>query len=188
MKSLVKIVLLLVLTASLSSCEGFKSIFDIEVDTELAGELDIVVEDQALKSTLSHPLVDEAIIDMLENDDIHEHQDKIDAFVLNSLVAKALEIDQLHPELGDVVIDSGTVFSISNADEYAEWELTEDWTILEESVKDLADLGTDNFETVESILLTMEPITIAVDGTVNQSGVSIVIELRLGTTVTANPL
>ena len=154
----------------------------------MAGELDIVVEDQAIKSTLSHPLTADATINMLDNDDVHEHQDKIDAFVLNSLVAKALEIEQLHPELGDVVIEAGTVFSIWNDDDYAEWELTEDWTIFEESELDLAILGTDKFDTVEGILLTMDPFTISVDGTCNQGGASIVIELRLGTTITANPL
>jgi hypothetical protein len=65
-----------ILTVGVASC----SLFDVEIDTTFEGDLQIEVDEPVMKSTTAegYPFEASDQIDVLDDEDVYEYQDKID--------------------------------------------------------------------------------------------------------------
>lgn len=179
MKSLAKVFLLAVLAIGVASC----SLFDVEIDTIFEGYLNIDVEETALKSADSpFPFSESATIDVLDDEDVYEYQDKIDDFIVSGVTVKVTWVNQ-----DGVEFLSGTAFTITNGTRTATWTLESNLAIEEGTTVNLQDLGK-AYETVNGILGDMKPFTVSATGTCNKAPVSAILVLGINTKVVANPL
>lgn len=177
-----KIVLLVTLTAGLSSCEKIKSIFDVEFDTTLSGDIDIDIEESALKSTNSYKFQKWADVDPLDDDDIAEYIDNIKDFAVNGVIAKVIYVDK-----ANVLFKSGTTFHISDNIDKVSWTLGSDWAVEEGQELPLKD-GAGVYEAVANILKKKSAFKIGAEGVCSETNVSITLRIGIDTKVTASPL
>ena len=182
MRNLIKIVLLVILTASLSSCEKIKGLFDVEFETTLSGDLDIEIQESAMKSTAIHEFKKYATVDPFANDDIAEYEDNIKEFAVEGVLAKVTFVSKKN-----VVFYSGTTFSISDNVDGVEWILENDWPIEQGTEVTLKDLN-DVYLEVEKILNKKKEFTVGAKGECSEEGVSITLRIGIDTKVKANPL
>lgn len=182
MRNLVKYALLIMLAAGISSCEKIRSIFDVEIDTTLSGELDIDIQDQALKSVLDYAFKSQEDIDPLDDDDIAEYEENIKDMDVKGILATVVYVSKENVEF-----KAGTAFSISDQMSNVVWTLDDDWPIAEGTTITLGDLG-DVYKAVAEILNRKKPFTIGAEGTCTQTDVYITIRMDIDTKVTANPL
>ncbi|MCK4879295.1 MAG: hypothetical protein KAS82_01500 [Bacteroidales bacterium] len=179
MKSTVRVLLLVMLTASLTSCEKIKSLFDIEVETTISGNLDIEVDETELKSTDGFGFNESITVQVL-NDDLYEYEDEIEDFVVSGVTA---EVDFVSED--GVEFLEGTIFTISNTTYTVQWILDSDWPIEVGTSFNLVDAGL--YDMVEDILDDRMPFTMSAVGESSIGGVTVVIRLGIETTVTVNP-
>jgi len=179
MKSFVKVLLLAILATGMASC----SLFDVEIDTSFDGFLNIDVEETALKSADSpFPFSESTTIDVLDDEDVYEYQDKIDDFIVSGVTVMVTWVNQ-----DGVEFLPGTKFTITNGTRTAEWQLDSNMPVEEGVEVDLKDLGK-AYETVNQILGDMKPFTVSASGTCNKAPVSAILILGIKTKVVANPL
>lgn len=179
MKSLVRVFLLGMLVAGLASC----SLLDVEIDTTFEGDLPIVVEEPVMKSTnAGFPFESSATIDVLDDEDVYEYQDKIDDFIVSGVTATVTSVNQ-----DGVELLSGTAFTITNGARTATWTLVSNMPVEQGTSQNLEDLG-GIYKTVSEILADMKPFTVSASGSTNVAPVSAVIRLGIDTKVVANPL
>lgn len=179
MKSVVRVLVLVMLTASLTSCEKIKSLFDIEVETTISGDLDIEVDDTELKSTDSYGFNKSTTVKVL-NDDLYEYEDEIEDFVVSGVTAEVTYVSETGVELL-----AGTTFTISNATYTVVWTLGSNWPIEKGTSLNLEDAGL--YDMVSDILDDRVDFTISAVGESNIGGVTVKIRLGVETTVTVNP-
>ncbi len=189
MRNLGKVILLVMLTAGLSSCEKIKSIFDVEIETTLSGDLDIDIQESAMKSTNSHEFESSTLIIPSDVEEIDEYSGNITDFAVDGILAEVLSVEKDNLEIESVIFESGTFFYIKDNLDKAFWTMDSDWEIVDGTVFTLEDLG-NIYNVVEDILnRNMEgQFTVGVEGVCSESGVFITIRLGIETTVTANPL
>ena len=182
MRNLVKIALLVMLTAGLSSCEKIKSIFDVEFETTLSGDLDIDIQESARKSTNSYEFQTWSDVDPLDDDEIAEYIDNIKDFAVDRVVAEVIFVNK-----GSVLFESGTTFSISDNTGTVSWTLGSDWEIVEGTEITLEDVG-GVYKAVADILNKKGAFQVGAEGVCSETGVSITIRIGIDTKVTASPL
>lgn len=182
MKNLVKLMLAILLTAGLSSCQKIKSIFDVEFDTTLSGDLDIDIQEPVKKSVDSYVFESWADVDPLEDDDIAEYQEKIKDFDVKTVLAEVLYINK-----GGVTFYSGTSFIIKDDLDEISWTLADDWAVEEGTTITLGDIG-DIYKSVGNVLSRKKKFKVGAVGTCSETGVSITLRIGIDTKVTANPL
>jgi len=179
MKSLTKVFLLAMLAIGLASC----SLFDVEIDTSFDGYLDIEVQEPVMKSTeAGFPFQSSTTIDVLDDEDVYEYQDKIDDFLVSGVTVEVTWVNQTGVEF-----EAQTAFTITNGTRTAQWTLESNLPIEEGTTVDLQDLGS-AYETVNAILGDMKPFTVSAAGTCNKAPVSAILKLGIETKVVANPL
>jgi hypothetical protein len=178
MKNMTKLLTLLILIAGFTSC----SLFEVDVDTTMSADLEIDIEDSAMKSAAeAYPFDSEVVIDPLDNDDVEEYKDKIERIKATGIIGTVEYVSKK-----DVVLYKGTMFTISNSKYKVTWTLDDDWPIEQGTVLELPD-GGDNYDAVSKILTTMDPFTVSCEGTASDKGVSITIRIDIDTKVTGNP-
>ena len=183
MKNLIRVVLLLIMTAGLSSCEKVRSIFDVEFDTTLSGDLEIDIQDmEVLKSAEVYAFQAEVSVDPLDNEDIADYIDNIKEMNVDDVI---LSVEYVNKQ--DVVFKSGTYFRVANYANEVTWTLSGDWPIVEGTEITLEDLG-GTYDALEKILDTKGVFTVSTEGTCTETNVFIVIRLGIDTKVTASPL
>jgi len=182
MRNLVKITFLVILTASLSSCEKIKGLFDVEFETTLSGDLDIEIQESAIKSTAIHKFEKYAVVDPFADDDIAEYDENIKDFAVEGVLAKVTFVSKKN-----VVFYSGTTFSISDNKGGVDWILENDWPIEQGTELTLKDLNKVYLE-VEKILNRKGEFTVGAKGECSEEGVSITLRIGIDTKVTASPL
>lgn len=189
MRNLGKVILLVMLTAGLSSCEKIKSIFDVEIETTLSGDLDIDIQESAMKSTNSYKFKSSDLIIPTDVEEIDEYSGNIKDFAVDGVLAEVLSVEKDNQEIESVVFEKETFFYIKDNLDSAVWAMGSDWEIVEGTVFKLEDLGK-IYNVVEDILnRNIEgQFTVGVDGVCSETGVFITIWLGIETTVTANPL
>jgi hypothetical protein len=173
---------MLVFVAGMSSCESIKSIFDVEIDTVLSGDLDIEIQESPMKSTNGYDFESFTEVNPLEDDDVKEYEEKIKEFLVNGITVEAVYVDK-----GDVVFEEGTTFYITDANSKVTWTLKDNWTVLEGTTIDLEDLG-DVYKAVAEILNKKKKFTVGAMGTCSQTNVYITLRVGIDTKVIANPL
>jgi hypothetical protein len=180
MKSVVRVLLIVMLAMGITSCEKIKNLFNVDVDTVIEGDLFIQVDETPqLKSTVAWGFDESVTVEIL-NEDLYEYEDVIENFKVNGMT---IEITSVSSDTLKFL--AGTEFSMSNANHTVSWELTEDWPIQVGTSIDLVDAGI--YDQVEAILIEMVPFTLRAVGSCNEGGAAIGIRLNINTTVTANP-
>jgi hypothetical protein len=179
MKSTVRILLLILITAGFTSCEKIKSLFDFDVDTTISGDLNILTDATETKSANSFGFNESITVQVL-NDDLYEYEDQIKDFVVSGVTASVESISET-----DVIILADSKFTISNSNHTVVWTFGSDWPVSVGTSVNLEDAGV--FDMVEQILDDRLPFTMTAVGTCNKGGVSAIIRLGIETTVTVNP-
>ena len=181
MKTAVRIFMLVMLTSSLSSCEMIRGWFDVEIDTTIEGELDILTDETELKSTDDHGFNESTSIQVM-NDDLVDYQD-----LINDIRAKSVSIEVISVDSAGVIILADTQFGISNPNASLIWELDSDWPI-EPGFE--IELPADSYSVLNEILNDYQdyPVTISAVGTCNKGKVNIVLNYGIEVKVESNPL
>lgn len=179
MKTISRILVLAMVTASLSSCEKIKSLFDVEIETTVEGDLSFVTDETDLKSTEDVGF-DATVTVQVLNQDTYEYEDNIKDFMTSDVTVEVLSVDSL-----DVILRSGSQFTIENMSAGYTWTLTTDWAI--EPGFSLT-LDAASYDAIDDILKDMMPFTMSTSGTCNKGGVHIELRYGIETTVIATPL
>lgn len=183
MRNLVSIVLLVILAAGLSSCEKIKGLFDVEFETTLSGDLDIYIQPSVMKSTASHKFEKYAIVNMFDDIDIAEYDENIRYFEVNGVVAEVISVDK-----ENVVFKSGTILSIYDDTDGAEWTMLDDWPIVKGTKLTLKDIGGEVYQKVKTILDKKGEFKVGAEGESTEDNVHITLRIGIDTKVIANPL
>jgi len=179
MKYTLRILVLAMLTASLSSCEGIRSLFDVEIETTIEGDLNFVTDETELKSTEDVAFNASVTVQVL-NEDTYEYEENIKDFMTSDVTVEVLSVDA-----ADVILRSGSSFTIENANAGYTWTLTTDWPI--EPGMTLP-LDAASLDVIDDILEDMIPFTMSTTGTCNKGGVTIGLRYGIETTAVATPL
>jgi len=186
MKTTIKIFMLVMFTSSLSSCEMINGWFDVEIDTTIEGELDILTDATELKSTNDHGFNASGTIQVM-NDDLVEYEDLIDAIRAKSVSIEVSSVDSAGAPIKGVIILADTKFGISNPNADFIWELGSDWPI---EPGYIIDLPAESYSVLNQILNEYEkhPVTISADGTCNNGNIDIVLNYGIKVKVESSPL
>jgi len=179
MKNALRILILASLTVSLNSCESIKSLFDVEIDTTIEGELSFVTDENDLKSTEDVGFSSSATVHVL-NDDTYEYEDNIEGFMTSDVTIEVMAVDS-----SDVILRSGTNFGMENINAGYVWTLTTDWPI-EPGLSLTLDAA--SYDAIDDILDDKVDFTISTLGTCNKGGVHITLRFGIETRVVATPL
>jgi hypothetical protein len=179
MKTALRILVLAMLTVSLSSCEKIRDLFDVEIDTTVEGELYIVTDETELKSTEDYGF-DATVTVQVLNEDTYEYEENIKDFMTSDVTIEILAVDA-----SDVILRSGSTFTIENANAGYIWMLTSDWPI--EAGFTLT-LDNASLDVIDDILEDMIDFTMSTAGTCNKGGVHIELRYGIETTAVATPL
>ena len=182
MRKWMGITMFVVLAAGLSSCEKIKSIFDVEFDTTLSGDLDISIQESAMKSTAAYSFSTTTDVNPLDDPDIEEYIDNIKDFDIKEVVAEVVYVNK-----GSVTFGEGTVITIYDDIDEATWPVPGNWEITEGTTLSLEDVS-NVYKKVATILNRKKSFTISASGTCSDTGVEIVIRVAIDTKVIANPL
>jgi hypothetical protein len=179
MKTTLRVLVLVMLTASLSSCESIRDLFDVEIETTVEGDLTFVTDETELKSTEDYGFNASVSVQVL-NDDTYEYEDNIKDFMTSDITIEVLSVDS-----SDVILRSGSQFTIENMNAGYTWTLTTDWPI--EPGFSLT-LDAASYDAINDILEDMVAFTMSTSGTCNKGGVLIGLRYGIETTVVATPL
>lgn len=179
MKNALRILVLASLTVSLSSCESIKSLFDVEIDTTIEGDLSFVTDETELKSTADVGFSSNATVHVL-NDDTYEYEDNIVDFMTSDVTIEVLAVDS-----SDVILRDGTSFTMENMNAGYVWTLTADWPI-EQGFSLTLDAA--SYDAIDDILDDKVDFNISTLGTCNKGGVHITLRFGIETRVVATPL
>lgn len=180
MKNTLRISLLIILTASLTSCEKIKSWFDVDIDTTIEGQMNVTSNNVELKSTEAYSINGSVTIDLSDNEDLAEYIDLIKAVEVHSVSLEVVSIDS-----SDVMILAGSEFSISSTDNPGlSWTITSDLPI---DVGTTITLDSDDYSVLNDMLEGDAPVTFSSSGTCNKGNVHILLTYGIDATVTANP-
>jgi hypothetical protein len=179
MKTATRILMLILLAASMTSCDWIKGLADVEIDTNIEGDLLFVTDDAELKSTNDYGF-DASVTVQVLNDDLYEYDDLIQDFMTSDVTVEVLSVDST-----GVILRAGTWFEISNANAAYVWTLTSDWPI--EPGFSLT-LDAASYDAIDDILGDMVPFTMATSGSCNKANVTIELRYGIEVTVISNPL
>jgi hypothetical protein len=181
MKNVLTFLSLVLLSVTLTSCEGIKGWFDREVDTTLDGELLIVTDQTELKSANDYGFDAFVTIEVM-NDDLYEHEDKIQDFRTSDCTFEVLAVDS-----AGVVLLEGSTFTIFNDDNPGLSVSVPPGTGFPVEVGSYVTLTEEALEVLDDILDDRIPITITASGAANKGGVTIELRCGIETTVIVNP-
>jgi hypothetical protein len=186
MKNLGIVALVILLSASFTSCEKVKGIFDVDVETTLSGDLDIDIPESATKATGKYEFESSAVIDPTDNSDVADNADKIKAITADGIIATVTYVSVGDQSTDDLVLFEGTTFSIKNSTTTVSWKLSNDWPIQKGTELTLEDMQ-GIYGEVSNILTTLEPFEVICKGAASLKGISITIEIDINATITGNP-
>ena len=186
MKTAVRIFMLIMLTSSLSSCEMIRGWFDVEIDTTIEGELDILTDESELKSTDAHGFNASATIQVM-NDDLVDYQDLINNIRAKSVSIQVISVDSAGAPVTGVIILADTQFGISNPNAEFIWVLDSDWPI-EPGFE--IELPAESYSVLNQILDEYQDyqVTVSADGTCNNGNIDIVLNYSIEVKVESNAL
>ena len=187
MKNLGIVALVILLSASFTSCEKVKGIFDVDVETTLSGDLEIDIPESATKAAGYYEFESFAVIDPTVNDDVADNADRIKEITADGIIATVTFVSVGDQPTDDLVLFKGTTFTIKNSTIEASWTLQDEWPIQKGSELKLEDVQGIIYGEVSTILTTLEPFKIICKGAASLKGISITITIDIDCTVTGNP-
>ncbi|MEA3462553.1 MAG: hypothetical protein U9R49_11780 [Bacteroidota bacterium] len=184
MKNALKILTVILLTSSLTSCDLIKGLTDVEIDTNIEGNLDILTDEAELKSTNAHGFNASETVDVI-NDDLSDYADLIEDFETQSIIITVESIDSAGFAVTGVELLENTEFGISNTGAGYTWTLTQPWAI-EPGFS--IELDEASYGAINDILDDELPVTFSADGTCNKGNIHFVLNYDIEVTVVANPI
>lgn len=187
MKDIFKLTFLLIAALSISSC----SLFTIEVDSELDGNLDVyVAEDMSKAASDWYPFEAEKEIDAWDNEDVKEYNENIKSVSVKEIAASIEWIDK-----GGVILSDDTYFWIvlKGTTDTVTWSPDGDWHVDETTKVYFSDLG-DSFQKAADIIdhavmnESESVFLIGVNGGSSVAGVNMEIKVSFLTTFEATIL
>jgi hypothetical protein len=179
MKPIIKGVFFLLSLTVLMSCE----LLNVDFDTDLSSDLNINVEDSGTKSSMNgYSYTASTTLDPLSDKEVEKYKDKIENYDVNSLTATVLSVSK-----PDVKLLTGTFFEIYDSKDNARWTFSSDFDV-EPGAQYTLDDTDGQWEIMRKILKRNSVFTIASEGEANTNNITIVFEVSIGATVTANPI
>jgi hypothetical protein len=179
MKSTITSVFTLLFITGLMSCE----LLNVDFDSDLSSDLNINVEDSGTKSSLdAYGYNAVTTLDPLSDNEVKKYKDKIEDYDVKSLTATVLSVSK-----SDVKLLTGTYFEIYDSKDNVRWILSSDFNV-EPGAEYILDNSDGKWDTVRKILKRNSVFTIASAGEANTNNITIVFEVSIDATVTANPL
>ena len=186
MKNLGIIAFVILLTASFTSCEKVKGIFDVDVETTLSGDLEIDIPESATKATGYYEFEDSVTIDPTVNNEVAVNEERIQEITADGIIATVTFVSVGDQPTDDLVFGIGTTFTIKNSTVKASWTLQNEWPIQKGSELKLENIQK-IYGDVSTILTTLEPFKIIGKGEASLKGISITITIDIDCTITGNP-
>ena len=186
MKNLGIVALLVLLSASFSSCEKIKGIFDVDVETTLSGDLEIDIPESATKAAGYYEFDTSTVVNPMDYGDVADNEDRIEAITADGIIATVTFVSVGDQPTDDLFLYEKTTFTIYNSTDTASWILQNKWPIVVESELKLEDVE-HIYDDVSAILTSVDPFTISCNGAASLKGVSITITIDIKTTITGNP-
>lgn len=182
MRTTLKFLILLIFTASFTSCEWISGWFTEEINTTLEGQLNLVSDEAELKSTEAHSINGSTDpIDITDNDKLEPYAD-----LINDIKAKSVSLIVVSVDSSDVVIHAGSEFTISSTTNPGmTWPIDADWPI---EVGTTINLTADNYNVLNAMLKDDDPVTLSSTGTCNKGNVHILLTYEIEVVVEADPL
>ena len=167
----------MIVALAMTSCE----LFNVDVDTEFSGVMDINVEENMAKaSAVSTHFYDTITIDPV-NEDVEPYVDKIDEVGVNNVTATVTYVS----EENVTILKGGIVTITAPGKDDAQYILQNEWNIVLNAEFPLYDQ--DGFYgEISAIIEQLEPITIEMDGYSTVAGVTIGLEFNIGATVSGS--
>lgn len=182
MKTTLKLFLIPFLAAGMVACESIKSLADVEFGTNMSTDLNIAVQQAQKSSPEAFAFSAEATLDPTSDPEVAKYADKIKKYQVTSLTAKVSSTTS-----PGVVFKAGTWFRIADGNDETGWTLAEDFTVNVGSEYTL-DNKDGQWGTVQNILGRNAEFKVSCAGEASETGVTVVMEVSIGATVTANPL
>jgi hypothetical protein len=180
------VALVILLSASFTSCQKIKGIFDVDVETTMSGALDIDIPESASKATGYYEFESSAVIDPTDNPDVADNADRIEEITADGIIATVTYVSVGGQSTDDLALLKGTTFSIENSTTGVSWTLQNEWPIQKGTELALEDVQ-GIYGEVTNILTTLEPFEVTCKGAASLKGISITIEIDINSTVTGNP-
>jgi hypothetical protein len=185
MKNAVRVLVLIMLSASMTSCDWIKGLADVEIDTNIEGNLDVVTDASELKSTNAYGFDESVTIDVL-NADLEEYEDLIEDYNTQSITLTVVSIDSAGFAVTGVELLAGTEFGISNSMSGGyTWTLNQNWAI---DAGFSLSLDAASYDAIDDILSDQVPITVSAVGTCNKGNIHFQLNYDIDVTVVSNPL
>ena len=187
MKNVLKFLILVFLTASLTSCEGIKGWFDQEIDTSYDGQMTLMTDDIATKSAVEDDYkFDTQVTVHYLNDDLYEYDDKIQGFKTSDCTFEVLSMDSAGFDVTGVVIRANSEFRLYNDDNPGlTVTFPTDWPV---EVGSKVILTEDAMDVLDDVLDDRQNFYIKAVGACNKGNLNIELRYGIEVTVIANPL
>lgn len=185
MKNLGIVASVILLSASLTSCEKVKGIFDVDVETTMSGELDIIVPESAKKAAGPYDFSTSTVVDPMDYGDVAENEERIKSITADGIIATVKSLSIGDKDINELVLTEVT-FTIDNGKIGASWTRKEEWPIQPGSKLTLEDIQ-GIYDEVDEILTSVAPFDISCTGKSSLDGVSFVIAIDIDCTITGNP-
>lgn len=187
MKHIIKLSFVMIAALAISSC----SLFNVEVDSDLEGTLDVYVPEDMSKAAMDfYPFHAEKLIDAYDNTEVADYNKNIQSVSVNEIAASIERIDK-----GGVVLSDATVFWIvlDGKTDTVWWSNEGDWYIDDETKIYFDDLGGSFAKAADILDHAVEDngenkFWIGVDGGSSKSGVSMDIKVTFSATFEASIL
>ena len=168
----------MIVALAMSSCE----LFNVDVDTEVGGALQIEVADNMAKASEDFPYSFDESTDLDPNsDEVEKYKDNIVDAEVGSITAEIIVVTK-----EGVVIEKDAEFIVTDSDDVEhKWILPEDWAIVLGETRIIENQGT-FYEDVSAILKDVEIFEIRLKGDSNTPDVYFEIYFNIVATVTGS--
>jgi len=183
MKTTLKISALLLLVVGVVSCESIKSLADVEFDTDVQTNLNLVSEGAAMKSSLvNYGFGGSATLNPTNDPEVQKYVDKIKDYTVKSITLTVTAVSE-----PGVKLLKDSYFKIHDTADEVTWTLDADFDVEVGNSYTLSNT-TGDYATVQKILRKNSTSTVSGEGYTNTSDVTIVLDTKIEATITANPL
>jgi hypothetical protein len=181
MKNIIKILLLLLVSISFSSCDEAEELLDIKFNSELSADLNVVVPAEGLRKSaemMATGFSAQATINPRADANIEKYIDKIKSLNVEGVTARVLSIS------APVEIITGNII-VTDGSRVASWEINDFDVIV--GASHTLDNSSGQWDRVNQILDGKKSFTARIEGTVDRSDVSFVIRITIKARGVANP-
>ncbi len=182
MKNLIKILLLVVLSYSFSSCDDAEELLDTKFNSQMSGDVKVVVpaDGAVFKSMMvGYNFIGQETMDPRSDSQVNEYINKIKSFDVYEVTGTVVSVS------APIQIIDGTI-SVFDGSKVASW------SVANFDVTNGASITLGNTEgqwdKIDQILGGKKVFTAKIEGTVDERNVTFIIRILIKMKVVANPL